>query len=184
MRVKQSVSPNLTRSKTTVADLCKRPTEKKTLVVAETCESATATSSTLRAAKESERGRFYFITQIFVMRGTIYVSCIPQLLSVVFVAYFATILKELSCGKLSDTSYCFVSFDGTAHRLVGVVIGFALSHIAHVGYRKWYEVLVALDDMYDSARSINVISATCLGHNNGNTSAKKRSGKQRGIFCS
>ena len=182
MRVKQSVSPNLTRSKTTVADLCKRPTEKKTLVVAETCESATATSSTLRAAKESERGRFYFITQIFVMRGTIYVSCIPQLLSVVFVAYFATILKELSCGKLSDTSYCFVSFDGTAHRLVGVVIGFALSHIAHVGYRKWYEVLVALDDMYDSARSINVISATCLGHNNGNTSAKKRSGKQRGIF--
>ena len=29
MRVKQSVSPNLTRSKTTVADLCKRPTEKK-----------------------------------------------------------------------------------------------------------------------------------------------------------
>ena len=102
-----------------------------------------------------------------------------------FVAYFATILKEVSCGKLSDamnTGDCFVSFDSTAHRLTGVVVGFALSHIAHVAYRKWYEVLVALDDMYDSARSINVMAATCFGHNNGNTSAKKSSAKQRGLF--
>ena len=179
MRVKQSVSPKLTRSKTEEAGLSKKATEKKAPVLAELCESVTTLKSD-NAAVRVERGRFYFISQLFVMRGTIYANCVPQLLAAVFVAYFATILKEVSCGKLSDamnTGDCFVSFDSTAHRLTGVVVGFALSHIAHVAYRKWYEVLVALDDMYDSARSINVMAATCFGHNNGNTSAKKSSAK-------
>ena len=184
MRVKQSVSPKLTRSKTEEAGLSKKATEKKAPVLAELCESVTTLKSDSSAVRV-ERGRFYFISQLFVMRGTIYANCVPQLLAAVFVAYFATILKEVSCGKLSDamnTGDCFVSFDSTAHRLTGVVVGFALSHIAHVAYRKWYEVLVALDDMYDSARSINVMAATCFGHNNGNTSAKKSSAKQRGLF--
>ena len=130
MRVKQSVPPNLTRSKTRWLTCAKGLQRRKLCRCGDTrvCHGDEIDAS---AATESGRGRFYFITQIFVMRGTIYVSCIPQLLSVVFVAYFATILKELSCGK-PDASYCFVSFDGTAHRLAGVVIGFALSHIAHV----------------------------------------------------
>ena len=184
MRVKHSVSPQLTRSKTEKADLCEKATVKKILALAEPHESITTSSAEL-VAINAERGSFHFISQLFVMRGTIYASCVPQLLSAVFVAYFATILKEVSCGKLSDamnTGDCFVSFDATAHRLTGVVVGFALSHIAHVAYRKWYEVLIALDNMYDSARSINVMAATCFGHNNGNTSAKKKLTKQRGLF--
>ena len=181
MKVKQSVSPTLARSKTEDQDLCKK-LEKVNRVqqhhpnASSLPPSSSATDTSTMEKIKPARGKFNFITELFQMRGTIYANCVPQLLCAVFVAYFATILKEVSCGKLSNsmnTGDCFVSFDATAHRLTGVVVGFALSHIAHVAYRKWYEVLCALDEMYNSARSINVMTATCIGHNNGNTSNKK-----------
>ena len=78
---------------------------------------------------------------------------------------------------------CFVLFDETEHRLTGVIVGFALSHISHMAYCKWYEVLTALDEMYDHSRSINIIVATCLGHNNSNSSAMKNTrAYQKNLF--
>ena len=107
-----------------------------------------------------------FFSEIFVFRGTVTPTLMPQIFLALFLGVLAQMLKMRLCGPdVIAPAECQTTFDITGHQVVSVSLGFLLVFRTDWAYDRYYEGKQSLGHLYGGLRNLNVLFATYLREN-------------------
>lgn len=117
----------------------------------------------VKKAPEMPTGTFVFISEVFRLRNTVWLSIWPQVLLAAIVGMGAQLLKKQFCGEgVWETDYimnhtdCFITFSSQSHAVVGAVLAFMLVVRTNLAYLRYYEAKQGLGDLQNGLRNLNI----------------------------
>lgn len=111
----------------------------------------------LSTQKEWPDGPWAWFTEVLLYRGTVFERVLPQIICAAGMGVVAQVTKVFWCGNnVKKESQCIITFGTNMHSIAVTIIGFLLVFRTNLSYKKYYDGMTNLGQMYTSMRNVNI----------------------------